>query len=122
MEFRRTPLLRGSPGLIRHSLSDNRIIAYVDERQFAPELTIPLDEIAAKTLGMLEPVEGTRPVPAFRVRIRRSGDLGHELVVAEFAAEEITVGVEKTLITDDLADFLSDAGTAVTRNFVRRVT
>ena len=120
MEFRRTKLLHSCPAVIVHALEKNRIIAYVDERQFAPELTVPMDEIGTATLQRLQPVEDARPMPALRVRVRRSGDLGHELAVAEFATEEITVGVEKTLITEELAAYLSDAGTAVTRAFVRR--
>ncbi len=120
MEFRRAQLLYSCPAVIHHALQANRIIAYVDERQFAPELTIPMDEIGTATLELLQPVEDARPMPALRVRVRRSGDLGHELAVAEFATEEITVAVEKTLITEELAAFLSDAGTAVTRTFVRR--
>ncbi|MGW5262101.1 hypothetical protein ACWEQG_14080 [Microbispora sp. NPDC004025] len=122
VEFRRAQLLHSCPAVILHALQENRIIAYVDERQFAPELTIPMDDIGTATLKMLQPVEDTRPMPALRVRVRRSGDLGHELAVAEFATDEITVGVEKTLITEELAACLSDAGTAVTRAFVRRTT
>ncbi|GIH46345.1 hypothetical protein Mro03_15240 [Microbispora rosea subsp. rosea] len=108
--------------VIHHALRDNRIIAFVDESQFAPELIVPMDEIGTATLKLLQPVDDARPMPALRVRIRRSGDLGHELVVAEYAAEEITVAVEKTLITEELAAALGDTGTAVTRAFVRRTT
>lgn len=122
MEFRRAQLLRSSPAVIHYVLHDNRIIAYVDESQFAPELVAPMGEIGTQALNLLQPVEDARPMPALRVRIRRSGQLGSELAVAEFATEEITVAVEKTLITEDLAAFLSQAGTAVTRTFVRRAT
>lgn len=108
--------------VIHHALGDNRIIAFVDETQFAPELIAPMGEVGAATLRLLQPVEDARPMPALRVRIRRSGDLGHELVVAEYAAEELTVAVEKTLITEELAALLGDAGTTVTRAFVRRMT
>ncbi|MEU7881642.1 hypothetical protein [Microbispora bryophytorum] len=122
MEFRRAHLLHSLPVVIHHALSDNRIIAFVDESQFAPELIVPMDEIGTATLKLLQPVEDARPMPALRVRIRRSGDLGRELVVAEYATEEITVAVEKTLITEELAAALGDTGTAVTRAFVRRAT
>ncbi|MCC5581774.1 hypothetical protein IMZ11_39855 [Microtetraspora sp. AC03309] len=81
-----------------------------------------MDEIGMAVLSLLQPVEETRPVPAFHIRVRRSGDLGHELVAAEITAETITIGVERTLITDDLANCLSDAGTRVTHAFVRRTT
>ncbi|MEV4293576.1 hypothetical protein [Microbispora rosea] len=122
MEFRRAHLLHSLPVVIHHALRDNRIIAFVDESQFAPELIVPMDEIGTATLKLLQPVEDARPMPALRVRIRRSGDLGRELVVAEYATEEITVAVEKTLITEELAAALGDSGTAVTRAFVRRTT
>lgn len=122
VEFRRAHLLHSSPVVIHHALGDNRIIAFVDETQFAPELIEPMGEVGAATLRLLQPVEDARPMPALRVRIRRSGDLGHELVVAEYAAEELTVAVEKTLITEELAALLGDAGTTVTRAFVRRMT
>ncbi|GAB3131152.1 hypothetical protein [Microbispora hainanensis] len=108
--------------VIHHALGDNRIIAFVDESQFAPELIAPMDEVGTATLKLLQPVEDARPMPALRVRIRRSGDLGHELVVAEYATEELTVAVEKTLITEELAAVLGYAGTTVTRAFVRRTT
>ncbi|MFC0861908.1 hypothetical protein ACFHYQ_06330 [Sphaerimonospora cavernae] len=122
MEFRRSRLLYGFPAVIRHSLEDNRVTAYVDEGQFAPELATPLGEVAVATLALLLPAEEIRPTPALRIRIRRSGALGHELAVAEFAPQEITVAVDKTLITDDLAAYLSDAGTAVARGFIRKPT
>ncbi|MFC0861906.1 hypothetical protein ACFHYQ_06320 [Sphaerimonospora cavernae] len=122
MEFRRSRLLYGFPAVIRHSLEGNRVTAYVDEGQFAPELATPLGEVAVATLALLLPAEEIRPTPALRIRIRRSGALGHELAVAEFAPQEITVAVDKTLITDDLAAYLSDAGTAVARGFIRKPT
>ncbi|MGI5493910.1 hypothetical protein [Microtetraspora malaysiensis] len=122
IEFRRTLLPSGCPGLISRTFPGPRILAYVDEAQFAPELEKPLAEIGMiKILGLLQPVEETLPDPAVRIRVRRTGDLGHELAVAEIAPKEITVGVEKSLITEDLANFLSEAGTSVTRDFIRRI-
>ncbi|ETK30557.1 MULTISPECIES: hypothetical protein [Microbispora] len=106
--------------MISRTFPEHRIIAYVDEAQFAPELTKPLNDVAIDVLGLLQPVDEPRPVPALRVRIRRTGDLAGGLVVAEFGREDVTVGVDKTLITEDLADFLSEAGTATTRDFIRR--
>lgn len=122
VEYRRIPLLHGCPGVINRISPGHRIIAYVNELQFGPELKLPMDEISMRALSLLQPVEETRPVPALRVRVRRSGDLGRELAVVEVTPEGITVGVEKTLLSEDLANFLSDAGTWISRDFIRRMT
>ncbi|MEU9832239.1 hypothetical protein AB0D67_11955 [Streptosporangium sp. NPDC048047] len=122
MEYRRAPLPDGSPGVIVHTPLRHRIVAYVDEGRFDPELAVPMNEVSTMVLNLLEPVEGTRPTPAVRVRVRRSGDLAGELVVAEIMPDAVTVGVEKSLMSEDLAAFLSEAGTRISRGFVRRVT
>ncbi|MFC7387152.1 hypothetical protein ACFQSB_33435 [Sphaerisporangium rhizosphaerae] len=120
VEFRRIPLLGAGPGVIKRPLAGHLIVVYVDERQFDPALTSSMDELGTSALNLLQPVEETRPVPALRVRVRRSGELGRELAVAEITPQEIIIGVDKTLMSEDLATFLSDAGTMVTRDFIRR--
>ncbi|MFG1878819.1 hypothetical protein ACGFIV_28645 [Sphaerisporangium sp. NPDC049003] len=122
VEYRRIPLPHGCPGVINRISPGHRIVAYVNETQFDPELKLPMDQISVRALSLLQPVEETRPVPALRVRVRRSGDLGHELAVVEIAPEGITIGVDKTLLSEDLASFLSDAGTRISRDFIRRMT
>jgi hypothetical protein len=96
-------------------------VVYVDAEQFASELTPALTDAGMTVLGLLQPVEETRPTPALHVRIRRSGDMGDKLAVVEITADEAIVNVDETLITEDLADFLSEAWTAVSRDFIRRV-
>ncbi|MFC4536905.1 hypothetical protein [Sphaerisporangium dianthi] len=106
--------------MINLTLAGHLIVAYVDEMQFDPALKLPMDEISTTALNLLQPVGETRPVPALRVRVRRSGELGHELAVAEFSPGGITIGVDKTLMSEDLATFLSDAGTMISRDYIRR--
>ncbi|GII80996.1 hypothetical protein Sru01_59780 [Sphaerisporangium rufum] len=121
VEFRRVSLPGGCPGVISHLVPGHRIIAYVGEAHFDPVLTSRLDQIGRTALELLQPVEETRPKPALRVRVRRSGDLGSELAVAEIDAEDLVIGVDQALMSADLATFLSEAGTRVTRDFVRRI-
>ncbi|WP_440072226.1 hypothetical protein [Streptosporangium sp. OZ121] len=119
--FHRTPLAFGCPGVIR-LLPGHQIIVHVNEMQFSPELTTPMDTISATVLNLLHPVDETLPTPALRIRFRRSADLADQLAIVEITPHEMTIGIDKTLISEDLAHFLGEAGTQVTRDFIRRTT